>query len=57
MEEYKFLEVSEHYLIHNINGKELFNENSIIMDCGACIGDFTQPLWDRYHCNFYLFEL
>ena len=54
--DYKFLEVSEHFLINNIDGKELFNENSIILDCGACVGNFTQPLWDKYHCNFYLYE-
>lgn len=35
---------------------DYLNEDSIVFDCGACIGNFTQSLWDRYHCNFYLYE-
>jgi FkbM family methyltransferase len=56
MNDYKFLEISEHYIIYSVGEKQIFKEDSIIIDCGACVGNFTQPLWDKYHCNFYLYE-
>jgi len=45
------IEVEDHKII-----SDYLNEESIIIDCGACVGNFTQKLWDKYHCNFYLFE-
>ncbi|MBE3114660.1 MAG: FkbM family methyltransferase [Actinobacteria bacterium] len=35
---------------------ELLNESSIIFDCGACVGEFTSKLYDKYKCRFYLYE-
>lgn len=43
-------------VIYNINDKELFDEDSIIFDCGACVGEFTLPLYERFKSNFYLYE-
>jgi len=54
--DYKFLEIAEHHVVHAIGHEQLFNKDSIILDCGACVGNFTQPLWDKFHCNFYLYE-
>jgi len=45
------IQIEDHYIEDS-----LLNEDSIIFDCGACVGNFTQPLWDKYHCNFYLYE-
>ena len=53
---YKLVECAEQPVLVEYNGIELFNNNSIVIDCGACVGNFTQPLWDKYHCNFHLIE-
>lgn len=52
----KLLDIEEHKVAINITNKKLFDSNSVIIDCGACIGSFTKPLYDRYKCNFYLYE-
>ena len=56
MEHYNLLEVSDHMLIDKIEDRDIFNEKSVIIDCGACVGNFTQPLFDKYKCDFYLYE-
>lgn len=32
------------------------NRDSVVFDCGACIGNFTYPLMKKYKCNFILYE-
>lgn len=52
--EYKTIE--DHIIATHIDGIELFNEDSVIVDCGACVGNFTLPLYNEYKSNFYLYE-
>ena len=54
--DYTFIDIEEHSIITHINNEELFNRDSIIVDCGACIGDFTYPLLEKYGCKFVLWE-
>jgi len=56
MIDYKTLYIEEHTIVTDIDKKKLFNKDSIIFDCGACVGDFTFPLYNLYKCNFYLYE-
>lgn len=32
------------------------NEDSIVFDIGASVGDWCVPIYDRYKCNIYAFE-
>lgn len=35
---------------------DFLDYNSVIVDCGACVGNFTKALYDEYKCYFYLYE-
>ena len=43
--------IMEHKLVTSY-----LNENSLIIDCGACLGEFSYPLYQRFRCKFILFE-
>lgn len=47
----EIIEIEGHPII-----SELLNEDSIIFDCGACIGEFTSNLYNKFKCKFYLYE-
>ena len=32
------------------------DENSIVFDLGAFVGDFSKRIYNKYHCNVYAFE-
>tara|TARA_E500000178_G_scaffold354985_1_gene425947 strand:- start:210 stop:524 length:315 start_codon:yes stop_codon:yes gene_type:complete len=32
------------------------NENSIVLDFGANIGDVSEYVYNKYHCNIYAYE-
>ena len=32
------------------------NENSLIFEVGGFVGEFSQEMFDTYHCNIYIFE-
>ena len=49
---YKFLRFKEYKNFYNLN----LNENSLVLDFGANIGEITQCLLDLYNCKIYCYE-
>lgn len=39
---------------HRVNYN--LNENSIVFDIGGYKGDWTEKIYDKYHCHIYIFE-
>jgi FkbM family methyltransferase len=32
------------------------DENSVVFDVGGFVGNWSQQIWDKYHCNIHIFE-
>lgn len=47
----KIIEIEGHKVV-----LDYLNENSIVFDCGACVGEFTSKLYDILKCRFICFE-
>ena len=47
----KLTSISEHYLV-----EDGLDKDSIVIDCGACVGDFTLPIYGKYKCKCFLYE-
>lgn len=44
-------EIEDHYVV-----TDSLDKDSIIFDCGACVGDFTLPLYEKYGGIYHLYE-
>ena len=49
---YKFIQKKKY---KNFIGLKL-NQNSVVLDFGANVGDISQCIWDLYNCNIYSYE-
>ena len=47
----KIVEIEGHSVITNY-----LNDKSLVFDCGACVGEFTDKLYDLCGCSIYAYE-
>ena len=49
-------QIAEQPYVVSIDDKPFLNNKSVIIDCGACVGDFSKPLIEKYNCTVYAYE-
>jgi len=55
IENIKYHLVANHKIAYKLNSEEILNENSVIFDCGAYVGKFTEEIFRLINPNINMF--